>query len=434
MSVLSRPSHTSSPELSAPPRSRILYVTHRVPYPPDKGDRIRNYHVLTWLARQASVDLACLADEDVSDADVGALKELVDRVAMIRIRRGSRRMRATWSLATGRTASEGAFRSSALCGLLRRWARETRYHAILVSASSLVPYLRLAELARMPAVVDFVDVDSQKWLDYADASRGPRAWLYRTEGERLRRLETEATRRARGVILVSAAETNLFRRSCDAANIYTVPNGVDLEGFRPGGVEAESERTCVFVGALDYRPNVDGVCWFCREVWPEICRLRPGAQLRLVGRRPVTAIRRLAGVPGVEVVGQVPDVRRYLAEASVVVVPLRLARGIQNKVLEAMAMGKATVASPQSLIGLQGHGPVPVLCASAPSQWVESVTRLMDDTVGRRRLGEEGRRYVEEFHHWDRALEPLGSILGLCRKGGEPSDGQPASGAEPRSS
>jgi sugar transferase (PEP-CTERM/EpsH1 system associated) len=420
--------------MHAASRSRVLYVTHRVPYPPDKGDRIRNYHLLTWLARHASVDLACLADEDVSDAEVGALKDLVDRVAMVPIRRGSRRMRASWSLATGRTASEGAFRSSALCGLLRRWAGETRYHAILVSASSLVPYLRLAELARTPAVVDFVDVDSQKWLDYADASRGPRAWLYRTEGERLRRLETEATRRARGVILVSAAETNLLRRSCDAANIHTVPNGVDLEGFRPGGVEAESERTCVFVGALDYRPNVDGVCWFCREVWPEICRLRPGAQLRLVGRQPVAAVRRLARVPGIEVVGQVPDVRPYLAEASVVVVPLRLALGIQNKVLEAMAMGKATVASPQSLVGLQGHGSVPVLIASTPSQWVESVTRLMGDMVERRRLGEEGRHYVEEFHHWDRALEPLESILGLHQDRGVHWDGQPAADAEVRPS
>ena len=155
-------------------------MTHRVPYPPDQGDRIRDYHVLSWLARHASVDLACLADEEVSEADVDALKELADRVAIVRIRRGSRRIRATWSLATGRTASEGAFRSSALCGLLRRWAGEARYHAILVSASSLVPYLRLVEFAGTPAVVDFVDVDSQKWLDYAGASRRPRAWLYRT--------------------------------------------------------------------------------------------------------------------------------------------------------------------------------------------------------------------------------------------------------------
>jgi len=413
MSVLSLPNITSPPGMCAPSKSRILYVTHRVPYPPDKGDRIRNYHVLTWLARHASVDLACLADEDVSQADVGALKELVDRVAIVRIRRGSRRMQAAWSLATGRTASEGAFRSSALRGLLRRWAGETRYHAILVSASSLVPYLRLVEFASTPAVVDLVDVDSQKWLDYAGACRGLRAWLYRREGERLQRLESEATRRASGVVLVSAAETNLFRHSCDATNVYTVPNGVDLEGFRPGGEQAESERTCVFVGALDYRPNVDGVCWFCREVWPEICRLRPGGQLRLVGRQPVPAVRRLARVPGIEVVGQVPDVRPYLAEASVVVVPLRLALGIQNKMLEAMAMGKAVVASPQLLAGLQDYGAIPVLRASTPSQWVQSVIRLMEDPTERRRIGEKGRRYVEEFYHWDRALEPLGSILQL---------------------
>ena len=169
----------------------------------------------------------------------------------------------------------------------------------------------------------------------------------------------------------------------------------------------------MFVGALDYRPNIDGVCWFCRHVWPEILRRHPAARLLLVGR---TA--RPGGAPA----GQGPGRRAGRAgprraalpgAATVVVVPLRLARGIQNKVLEALAMGKATVASPQSLAGLQARGSVPVLTASTPDEWVESVTRLLDDPAERRRLGRDGRRYVEEFHHWDRSLEPLGPILGL---------------------
>jgi sugar transferase (PEP-CTERM/EpsH1 system associated) len=394
-------------------RPKILYITHRVPYPPDKGDRIRNYHILTWLARRASVHLACLADESVDDGKIKTLESLVDRVGIVPHCSKLRWARAAWTLATGRTVTEGVFSSPALRDLLRAWARETRYDATLASASGVAPYLRLKELEGVPAVVDFVDVDSQKWFDYAQACRGPRTWLYRVEGRRLRRLERDATTWARGTVLVSEAETNLFRQSCDAPNIYTVTNGVDLETFAPDGETVETDGTCVFVGALDYRPNIDGVCWFCRDVWPEIYRRRPGARLLLVGRQPVPAVRRLTAVAGVELVGQVPDVRPYLSRAGLILVPLRLARGVQNKVLEALAMGKATVASPQSLVGLQARGTVPVLTASTPTEWVDSVIRLMDDPALRRKLGCDGRRYVEESHCWDRSLEPLGSILGL---------------------
>ena len=396
-----------------PSRSKLLYLVHRMPYPPDKGDRIRNFQILRWLAERASVHLLCLADETIDDASVRILETLADRVGVVRLPARWRWARAAWSVGRGRTATEGAFDSAPFRELLRRWTSETRYDVVLASASSMVPYFRIKELSNVPKVVDFVDVDSQKWLDYAQTVRGPRAWLYRTEGHRLQRLERDATTRVRAALLVSEAETNLFRLTCDAPNVYTISNGVDLQYFRPNEQAVDNGRTCVFVGALDYRPNVDGACWFCRNVWPEIYRARAGARLLLVGRRPVPEVRRLAAVPGVELVGQVPDVRPYLERATMVVVPLRLARGIQNKVLEAMAMGKAAVGSPQSLAGLPARGTVPVLSAATPSQWVELVIRLMDDPALRRRLGCDGRRYVEEAHCWDRSLEPLGPILGL---------------------
>jgi polysaccharide biosynthesis protein PslH len=395
------------------PRPKVLYLVHRFPYPPDKGDRIRNYHVLAWLARRASVHLACLADEDVDDHSVKMLEKMANRVAVVRQRSAVRWARALWSLARGCTITEGAFHSPELGDVVRQWVGDSRYHVVLASASSLVPYLRLKELEGVPAVVDLVDVDSQKWFDYARANRGPRAWLYRVEGRRLQRLEQDTTTWTRGTLLVSEAEKNLFRQTCNASNVHTVPNGVDMEYFRPGADEVEIDQTCVFVGALDYRPNIDAIRWFCRHAWPEILRRHPGVRLLLVGRRPVLEVRRLAEVSGVEVIGQVPDVRPYVERATVVVVPLRMARGVQNKVLEALAMGKATVASTQSLAGLRTGRLVPVLTASTPTEWVESVIRLMDDPALRRRLGRDGRRYVEESHRWDRCLEPLGPILDL---------------------
>jgi sugar transferase (PEP-CTERM/EpsH1 system associated) len=384
---------------------------HRVPYPPDKGDRIRSFHLLKSLAQRAAVHLACLADEPVDEAVLTSLQRYCEQVAVIRLRPWLRWGRALWSLVRGHTVTEGAFSSPALRRTLRCWTRQTRYRACLVSASSMVPYLRLPELRDIPAVVDLVDVDSQKWLDYAALGRGPRAWLYRTEGRRLRRLEQSLPSWARAVMLVGEAEAQLYRQFCADGPVRAITNGVNLDYFQPR--PQANEHGCVFVGALDYHSNVDGVTWFCREVWPEVRRRRPKLRLALVGRRPVPAVGRLAEVPGVDVVGQVPDVRPHLASAAVNIVPLRLARGVQNKVLEALAMGKATVASPQACQGLGTTPGVQLLAASSSPEWVEVILRLVDDPALRQQLGSAGRRYVEDYHRWDRCLEPLGSLLGL---------------------
>jgi sugar transferase (PEP-CTERM/EpsH1 system associated) len=394
-------------------RPDILYLVHRLPYPPDKGDRIRTFHLLRSLSHRARVHLACLADEPPADGAVAALRRYCERVAVIRLGRWGRRARILGALARGRTATEGAFSAPALHATLRRWAHQTRFHAALASASSMVPYLRMTELRHVPAVIDLIDVDSQKWLDYAEADRGLRAWLYRTEGRRLRRLEQGLPDWARAVTLVSAAEAELYLRMRPGASAYAIPNGVDLDAFRPGSGPVAVEQGCVFVGALDYRPNVDGASWFCRAVWPEIRRRHPRATLALVGRRPTPEVRRLARAPGVEVVGQVPDVRPYVDKAAVALAPLRIARGIQNKVLEALAMGKAVVASPQALVGLQMVPGVHALAASTPREWAEAVSRLLSDESLRRRFGVAGRGYVEEHHRWETCLEPFGALLGL---------------------
>jgi sugar transferase (PEP-CTERM/EpsH1 system associated) len=391
------------------PRPALLYLVHRVPYPPDKGDRIRNYHLLKYLHQQAAVHLACLADEPVPAGTRAALGELCEQVAIVPVC-WARWPRALLSLASGRTVTEGAFRSSRLTATLAAWTRQTRFAACLTSASGMAPYLRRPELRSVPAVIDLVDVDSQKWFDYAGADRGPKAWLYRTEGRRLRRLEQQLASTARAVTVVSTVEADIYRRFCPRAPVYVVTNGVDLDYFRPA--PAPEEPACAFVGALDYRPNVEGICWFCREVWSTIHQSRPDATLYIVGRRPAPAVRRLADLKGVVLAGQVPDVRPYLARAAVSVVPLHIARGVQNKVLEALAMGKATVASPQALAGVRPP-PETHLGAVTPAEWAGAVLRLLADEPLRRKLGDAGRRYAEERHCWDRCLEPFGALLGL---------------------
>jgi polysaccharide biosynthesis protein PslH len=300
--------------------------------------------------------------------------------------------------------------------LIREWTADTPFAASLASSSAMVPYLRRPELAGIPALVDLVDVDSQKWFDYAAASRGASSTLYRIEGRRLRKLEASLPSWARAVTLVSEAETELFRSFCPSSDVHTVPNGVDLEYFRQQS-PALAEEGCVFVGALDYKPNIDAVTWFCKEIWPGVTAGHPKALLRLVGRQPVPEVLRLSEVPGVEVVGQVPDVRPHLSWAAVAVAPLRIARGVQNKVLEALAMRKPVVASPQALAGLRERLDLPALTASTPAEWAEHIGRLLGDEPLRRQLGAAGRRYVEANHSWDRCLEPLSDLLGLPSAG-----------------
>jgi sugar transferase (PEP-CTERM/EpsH1 system associated) len=388
----------------------ILSLAHRVPYPPDKGDRIRTFHLLRYLSRQAAVSLACLADEPVSDETVASLRRYCERVEVVPLGR-SRWLRAMAALLRGRTVTEGAFQAPALIALLRDWAARTSFDAVLASSSAMVPYLRLEELQHVPAVVDLVDVDSQKWFDYAAADSGWKSWLYRTEGRRLRALEERLPTRVRAVTLVSEPEAALYRAFCSPGWVEAIRNGVDLDYFRPG--DEDVELACVFVGAMDYRPNVDAACWFCEEVWPGIRARNERAKLWLVGRQPVAAVQRLSERPGVEVIGSVPDVRPHLARAAVVIVPLRLARGLQNKVLEALAMGKAVVASKPALAALRVEPGVHALTASTSDEWGEAVVRLLNDPSAQRRLGAAGRRYVEEHHHWDRCLEPFGDLLGL---------------------
>jgi sugar transferase (PEP-CTERM/EpsH1 system associated) len=209
---------------------------------------------------------------------------------------------------------------------------------------------------------------------------------------------------------VSQAETDLYRQCCGDGPVYAAGNGVDLDYFSVAPLPKQA--SCVFVGALDYRPNVDGVCWFCQDVWPTVHKARPDARLALVGRKPVAAVERLAAVAGVTVVGQVPDVRPYLAAASVALAPLRIARGVQNKVLEAMAMGRPTIASPQALEGLDVVPGREALCASSPEEWGKAILELLANPASGQRLALMGRRYVEQNHCWESCLAPFEDILG----------------------
>ena len=388
----------------------ILFVTHRVPYPPDKGDRIRTYHLLRYLAGRARVHLASFADEPVSAETTAHLSQLTARFSAVT--HGP----AKWaggakSFLVGRSISEGIFSDAGMRRLLGEWIAETSFQGVVLSASSLASYLTKPGFGRAVTVVDSVDVDSQKWLDYAAASSPLKKWLYAAEGKRLRRTEQRMAQMASAVTFVSDRESLMVREYCEPAKIVTATNGVDLAYYAPQA--HPNPAGVVFVGALDYKPNVDGICWFAKSVWPTLRHRAPAAVLKIVGRRPAPAVRDLGTIPGVEVVGQVPDVRPYLAEAAVVVAPLMIARGLQNKVLEAMAFGKPVVSSPAALAGFGHHEHLPAVPAETVDEWVTRVVALLGDPGARDERGAAGRRYATAYHDWQECLAPFARLLGL---------------------
>lgn len=391
--------------------SRILYLVHRVPYPPNRGDRIRSYHLLRYLAERAEVHLATLADEPTPSDTITELNRLCAAVAIEPL--GTTRwLRAAASLARGRSATEGLFQSAALRSTIREWSRRKPFDAVVVFCSSMMQYASLNELSGLPIVVDLVDVDSQKFHDYARVRRGPKRWLYQLEGRRLRALEQSLPTRVKAVSLVSEAEADIYRSFCPNDRTLAIPNGVDLAYFQPRDPSSRRPR-CVFVGALDYPPNIEGIRWFCREAWPRIRRQCPQATLAVVGRNPDPAVRQLASLPGVEIHGSVPDIRPHLADACVTVAPLQIARGVQNKVLEAMAMARPVIASPGAAEGLAVVAGTDLLIASTAEEWASAVCDTLDDTRRQQALGAAGRRFVESRHDWGSCLGRFAEVLPL---------------------
>ena len=401
-------------------RPQILMLVHRVPYPPNRGDRIRSYHMLRFLAERADVWLATLADEPLAAGTQAALTGLCREVAIEPLGR-DRWLRGALSLIRGRSATEGLFACPSLRRAIARWRQAVRWDAVLAFCSSMLPYADLPALRDLPLVVDLVDVDSQKFFDYAAFSRGPRRWLCALEGRRLRRLERTLPRRAEAILLVSEAEAALYRRFCPNDRTHVVPNGVDLDYFQPASdgphpwkpLPAADRTNLVFVGALDYHANVDGVCWFVRAIWPQVRQALPQLTLGLVGRKPVPAVQKLAQVDGVRVFADVPDVRPHLAAADLAIAPLRIARGVQNKVLEALAMAKPVIASPQASEGLAAASIGALVVAHSPAEWAAQVGRWIADPAERAARGRAGRDFVLAEHAWPVALARLVPLLRL---------------------
>ncbi len=390
----------------------IMFLAHRVPYPPDRGDKIRAFHALKHLAQHARVHLVAFADDDRDIAAADGLAPWTASRSVIR-RTKSQPRAAIEALASGRPVSIVAFDDFAVQRAVDAVLAREDVAAIYVYSSQMAQYLPADRGIR--TVMDFVDVDSAKFAAYADTARWPMTWLYQREGRVLLAYDAAVAARADIGLFVSAEEAAVFRRATDAPRIQVVENGIDTALFDPvahfAPVDAGQGPLIVFTGQMDYRPNVEGATWFARDVLPLVQARHPDARFAIVGRAPTADVTALGQLPGVIVTGEVSDIRGWLAAASVVVAPLKLARGIQNKVLEAMAMARPVVASVPAAEGIDHAATIRV--AADTATMARAVGDLIATPAEAATLGQAARRRVQDRYSWAASLAPLDAILGF---------------------
>lgn len=400
----------------------ILFLAHRIPYPPDRGDKIRSWHMLRHLGALGRVHLACFADDAQDAAALPALRAAMGGrlgEAHVEVRR-RRPAAAALALAEGKPLSLALFDSAAMRGFVAHLLERHDVATIFAFSSQMAQFV---PDAGRRFVMDFVDMDSAKFADYGALHHGPLAWLYRREARTLLDFERATAARADVSLLVSEAEAALFSARAGGRDIRAIGNGVDLDFYDPAGdfpilpTERRGEAPLiVFTGQMDYRPNVEAVTSFATEVMPLIRREVGEARFAIVGRKPAAAVRRLDGQHGTSVTGAVDDVRTWLAAADVVVAPLGIARGIQNKVLEAMAMARPVVASPAAFTGIDAEPGRDLLVADGAQALASAVLALLRDCARADALGAAARRRIEQGYRWERMLAPLSAIVGAPAK------------------
>lgn len=399
--------------------SDILFLAHRIPYPPDKGDKIRSWHLLKHLAERATVHLGAFVDDPADLAHADMLRSVCGDVLLQPMHRSDRWKRGLRGLARGEALSLALYHDPAMAVWTGRVMRERPIGGVFAFSSQMAPYA-LPHVAGRRSVMDFVDVDSEKWRQYAEeAGPGPRRIVYSREAARLRAFEQAAARRFDASLFVSEAEAAVFRRVVGPATgqVLALNNGVDFDYFDPRGafdaLPAAGSPTVVFSGAMDYRPNIDAVTWFAEAVWPRVRAARPQAVFQIVGSKPAAEVTKLHGRDGIVVTGRVEDMRPYLAGADVVVAPLRIARGIQNKVLEAMAMARPIVASAAAFEGIDAVAGEHLLVEDAPAAFADRILELVEQPLRARAIGAAARRRVMGRYGWSANLALLDGLLGL---------------------
>jgi len=395
----------------------LLFIAHRTPFPPNKGDKIRSYNILKYLSARYSVDLAFLV-EDVNDLQyLDELKQFASSIFYAVLPPYKKLTAAISAFSHRDSISTHYFYSNKLQKAIDQYFQTNLPSCVFCFSSPTAEYVfqseyfaQLQQSSRL--LMDLIDLDSLKWSQYAQRSNPLMRQIYKREAGLLARYEEKIARMFNSLFLVSEAEKQLCPQPI-REKVVVVSNGVDLITFFPseGNDTLSDGPVIVFTGAMDYWPNVDAVTWFGKEIWPLILFQESKARFFIVGANPTPEVLALSREKNITVTGSVEDIREYIALADICVAPLRIARGIQNKVLEAMAMGKAVVATPQAIEGISAESSQQAMIADSVDAFAQAVVHLLREKDTRLLLGKGARNTMERHYSWEKNLSHLDAVL-----------------------
>ncbi len=391
------------------PPVRILFLSQRVPYPPNRGDKITTWRLIERMKREHGVVSVAFAHDE---KDLQAARELTamgvachafpyhDRAA---------KLRSLPLLATAKPLTLGVYGSKPL---------QTAVDHLIASCDMAYAYSSsmgafLEKHASKPRVMHFGELDSDKWRQYSERTSFPMSWVYRREWKTLFRFEERVARAFTQNVFCTPLEERIFQERIPGAPSLVLRNGVDLAYYRPSPKPPEPGHLA-FTGVMNYYPNVDGCVWFAKEILPLVRRAVPNARFTIVGAHPTPEVQALASIDGVTVTGFVDDTRTWLHKAQVSVAPLRIARGIQNKMLEAMALGLPVVGTTSATQGVEGTTERDYLVRDDAEGFARAVVELLQAPDRAAALGQAGRRFVEDYYDWEVVFRPLDELLARC--------------------
>jgi sugar transferase (PEP-CTERM/EpsH1 system associated) len=399
----------------------LLFLMQRLPYPLIKGEKVRNWHILNYLTKWYDIHFGCLIDDPADFQHIDTVKALCASMYTAPLDRRRAKLTCATGLLTGEPLSVTFFRDRGLRHWVEDIVKRVQPEMTFVNSSNMAPYI--LDLPRTgKRVVELGDVDSEKFRSYSETAGLPLRQVYRREWRLVEQLERRVALESDYSVLVTEAEASLFRSKVPEAadKIVGISCGVDHRYFDPSHeypapFDPAAGPAFVFTGTMDYLPNIDAVTWFATKVLPIIRGTLPNARFLIVGSHPPDEVKRLAKHDGITVTGRVADVRPYIHHATAAVAPMRIARGIQNKVLEAMAMGKAVIVTSGALEGIDATPGREVILADEPSAFANAAIRLSGaggvPTPEALAFGQAARRLILERYDWDACLSGFDDLM-----------------------